>query len=584
MLPRIPKGNAVSVSSPSPLESDALNQLLVDAERLQDCGSWRVDHSDGRMVWSPQLAQMLELDPQESPRLELLLHRVPEEERNLVAASLRQSWLSGRPFRLEHRLHHQEGPPSLVLHRGETVCDSGGKALHSIGILQNLNRLQSLQLELEQATHTDNLTGLPNRLASIEHLAQRIRELPYNRQVALLCLDLDDFQGINDSFGVEMGNQLLQWMAEHLRQRLQASDWLARLDGDSFLVVRSEGLSSLADALQLARQLVASLRQVVPRLDTPLPVQLSACVGISIAPDHGSDPSSLLQWANTALSEAKRLNKGTVMAYSTAISRSIREKLDLEQRLARAIDREELQLHYQPQWDRHHNLIGAEALLRWHTHRGESIPPTRFIPLAEQSGLIQTIGPWVLEQAIQQMSRWIQDGLAIPQLAINISAQQLDGPNQDLDLLLLNLCEQWGVPAQRLELELTETALLSNPRAAAKTLAHLAEAGVSLAIDDFGTGFSSLAILQRLPLQRLKIDRCFVTDLPSNPADRSIVKATILMAHELGLSCLAEGVESNEQHRQLLELGCDSFQGYLFGQPMPAAEMNTLISRSTTGT
>ncbi|MEN9388696.1 MAG: hypothetical protein RLZZ255_1672 [Cyanobacteriota bacterium] len=550
--------------------------LLAEAERLQQCGSWRIDHHSGAVIWSPQTYRILDIDPHLPASFELLLERVHPDDRNLVAASVRQSWLSGRPFRLEHRLQLKNERIVLVLHRGETICNDDGKALHSISTLQTLSHQRNL--ELEQATRTDGITGLPNRLASIGYLEQRIRELPYNRQIAVLCLDLDNFQSINDSFGVEVGNQLLHWSGEHLRQQLQPSDWLARLDSDTFLVVRSNNVGSLAEALQLAQQLEHSLHQVVPRLEDPLPVQLSACVGVSIAPDHGSDASSLLQWANTALTEAKRQGKGSIRAYSTALSQKIRDTLDLEQRLARAIEREELLLHYQPQWDREQRLIGAEALLRWHTRRGEEIPPGRFIPLAEQSGLIRPLGRWVLEQAITQLSHWQRDGLHLPRVAINVSGHQLDPEEEPLDQQLLCLCEHWQVQPSLLEVELTETVLISNPQAAANTLNNLAAAGVSLAIDDFGTGFSSLASLQRLPLQRLKIDRCFVQDLASNASDRSIVKATILMAHELGLSCLAEGVENENQRQHLLELGCDSFQGFLLGRPMPPEQLKQLIS------
>ena len=564
-----------------PVEWPELIELLNEAERLQQCGSWRIDHRSGAVLWSAQMHRLLESDPNQSVSVERLLDAVHPDDRNLVAASVRQSWLSGRPFQLEHRLLLPDGRINLVLHRGSTSCDERGEALYTVGTLQNLNHQRNLQLELEHATQTDAITGLPNRLASIRYLEQRIRELPYNRQVAILCLDLDNFQGINDSFGVDLGNQLLHWCGEHLRLRLQPSDWLARLDSDTFLVVRSESIGNIADALELGRQLQAWLHQVVPRLDTPMPVQLSACVGVSIAPDHGSDASSLLQWATTALTEAKRQGKGGLRAYSTAISQAIRESLDLEQRLARAIEREELQLHYQPQWDRERRLVGAEALLRWHTQRGETILPTRFIPLAEKSGLIRSIGRWVIEQALAQLHRWQHSGHHLPLLAINVSGQQLDPEEDPLDQLLLGLCEQWEIPATQLEVEVTETALISNPTAAARTLTALAEAGVRLAIDDFGTGYSSLASLQRLPLQRLKIDRCFVTDLASNASDRSIVKATILMAHELGLNCLAEGVETDRQLEQLLSLGCDSFQGFLLGKPMAALELEELIRRES---
>ncbi len=557
--------------------ADPLAELLAEAERFRQCGSWRIHHDSGAMVWSPETYRLLEIDPQQAASFELLLERIHPDDRELTAASVRQSWLSGRPFQLEHRLQLADERISMVLHRGETICDASGRALYTLGTLQKLSQQQSRQLELEQAINTDAITGLPNRLASIRYLTQRIRELPYNRQAAIICLDLDNFQSINDSFGVEVGNQLLLWCAHYFRLHLHANDWLARLDSDTFLVVRSDNIGNLSEAIQLGHHLQDVLHQAVPLLDAPLPIQLSACVGVSIAPDHGSDASNLLQWANTALIEAKRQGKGSLRTYSTAISQAIRENLDLEQRLARAIDRQELQLHYQPQWDRQQRLIGAEALLRWHTHRGEDIPPARFIPLAEQSGLIHSLGRWVLERALAQLSQWQRRGLQLPRLAINISGHQLDPDQEPLDQLLLGLCEQWEVAPGHLEVELTETALIGNPTAAARTLEALAEAGVCVAIDDFGTGFSSLASLQRLPLQRLKIDRCFVTELASNAADRSIVKATILMAHELGLSCLAEGVETQEQMAQLLTLGCDFFQGYLLGRPMPSTALEQLI-------
>ena len=560
------------------MESD-LELQLIEAERLHGCGSWTLFHSDGAMIWSPQLRRLLLADPTQQASFDSLLERVPASERAQVEHGLRPSD-SNSPRELEHHLQYSDGRQILVLHAVQTLVDAKGQALRSVGCLQKINRLTSL----EQLANTDSLTGLPNRQASIRHLQQRIRETPYNQQIALLCLDLDHFQGINDSFGMEVGNQLLRWTAQQLRQMLAPDDWIAHLESDSFLIVRSTGIRSLADALQLAHDLEHNLRQVVPLLDPPLPVHVSACIGVSVAPDHGNEASNLLHWASTALTEAKRQGTGTVKVYSTAMSAEIREKLDLEQRLSRAIDRQELQLHFQPQWDQQRGLVGAEALLRWRTHRGEEIPPGRFIPLAEQSGLIHSIGRWVLEQAIEQMSIWIECGCVLPQLAINISAQQLDPDCEPLDQLLLDLCQRWQVPPERLELELTETALLRSPKQASATLNRLAEAGVTLAIDDFGTGFSSLATLQRLPLHRLKIDRCFVKDLPDKAADRCIVKATILMAHELGLSCLAEGVETQEQMQQLIALGCDTFQGYLLGRPVPAEVFQAVIECPRTGT
>ncbi|MFZ9714452.1 MAG: putative bifunctional diguanylate cyclase/phosphodiesterase, partial [Vulcanococcus sp.] len=550
-----------------------------DSERLLESGSWRLSHdAQNAMVWTPQLRRLLELPADESASLQALLERVHPEDQHLLRATLRQSWLSGQPFRLEHRLLFSDGRTSLVLHFGDTHCDETGAALETLGILQPLGDQTSLKEALERATHRDSLTGLPNRLASLEQLEQLLQAAPYNQQIAVLCFDLDKFQNINDSFGVEIGNDLLRWIAAHLRAQLAPSDWLAHLDADTFLIIRREGVRSLATALDLARTLQESLKHVVPELEPLRALQLSACLGVSVAPDHGSQASGLLQSASTALSEAKQQGPGTIRSYSTAMSQRIRETLDIEQRLARAIDRQELRLEYQTQWDREGQLIGAEALLRWHTHRGEEIQPSLFIPLAEQSGLMRDIGPWVLEQSIRQLDLWNRAGCHLPRLAINVSAQQFSSEAIPLDERLLALCEQYQVSPDQLEIELTETALLQNQALAAQTMERLARCGVTLAIDDFGTGYSSLVTLQQLPVHRLKIDRCFIQDLATSPSDQTIVKATIGMAHELGLNCLAEGVETEAQQRMLQHLGCDSFQGFGLGHPIPPEQIQALLS------
>jgi len=567
----------VPLSSSDP-DHKALHALLSDAGRLLGFGSWKLSHtSQGSMLWSPHLRELLRVSAEQPAGLDALLDAVHPDDRSLVQATLRQSWLSGQPFRLEHRLKDIEGRTPLVLHVGQTLCDDNGAALETVGILQPISREHSLREALEIATHRDSLTGLPNRLASIQHLERQLLVAPYNQQIAVLCFALDHFQSVNDSLGVEVGNKLLCWVAEHLRKQLKPSDWLARLEADCFLIVRSEGLSSVASALELAHALQNSFKGVVPSEEPLRLLELSGCVGVSIAPDHGSEANGLIQWASTALTEAKGQGQNSVRSYSTALSQRIRETLDLEQQLARAIDRQKLHLHYQPQWDRGGCLIGAEALLRWHTNHGVDIEPSRFIPLAEQTGMIRSIGAWVLEQSIQQLASWNRQGFRLPSLAINVSAQQFSTNEITLDEQILALCRQCGVSPEQLEIELTETALLHNHRSAAETMQRLAAIGVKLAIDDFGTGYSSLATLQQLPVHRLKIDRCFIENLSSNTADQTIVKATIAMAHELGLNCLAEGVETAEQQQVLQDLGCDYFQGFGLGRPLPPDQLHGLI-------
>jgi diguanylate cyclase (GGDEF)-like protein len=580
----------IDVSPPSPDQGSAdepraLIQLLLEAETLHQCGCWCLDHTRGAVLWSPQALALLGMEAGESPSVNGLLDVVAPDERDHVTATLRQSWLSGSSFRLEHTVQLADGSQRLLLHQGVTFCDRDGQPLRTIGTLQDVGKPDELRQQLDDAIHRDPLTGLPNKNGVLRYLKQRLRQVSYNTQIALISLDLDGFQSINERYGVETGNVVLRWVTDWLAQQLQPSDWLARLDGDRFLCVRSDHLTSLADAVALAQHLQNALRDARPEvnpplMNPPLPVRLSACAGVTVAPDHGSDANDLLQCANTALVEAKGKGKSRLCVYSTAISQGIRERLDLENRLSQAIGREELFLHYQPQWDRRGRLLGAEALLRWRTQRGESIPPGRFIPLAEQCGLIDDIGQWVLEQALTQLAEWLQADLPLSRLAINVSARQLEARAPSFDEVVLAACAHRGISPDRLELEITETALLTQPETASRRLQVLADSGVRLAIDDFGTGFSSLAILQQLPLHTLKVDRSFVEGVGERLADQSIIKATILMGHELGLTCLAEGVETEAQLLRLLELGCDTFQGFLLGGPMSAEGMTELLQKS----
>jgi diguanylate cyclase (GGDEF)-like protein/PAS domain S-box-containing protein len=565
-------------------ELGRLNLLLSEAEQLSAIGSWEINHSSGEVTWSPETFRLLGSEAGlEIPSMQGFLNKVHSKDRDLVAAGLRQSWLSGQPFQLQHRVVHVTGEERLLLHRGRTHCDTSGQPLRTIATLQDITERRSREEQLEAAALTDSITGLPNKRASLKHLESLLLQAPYNQQIALVCLDLDNFQSINDSFGVEVGNQVLRWTAEQLTLLLQPGDWLARLASDEFLIIRAEGVGCLAGAIQLAQALQTGLGQAVPLLNPPRPIQVTACAGVSMAPDHSSTAVDLLQCANTALMEAKHQGKRRLQTYSTAMSQRIREQLDLENQLARAIEHEELQLYFQPQYNRSNALIGAEALLRWRTPRGTEIQPSRFIPLAEQSGLIHPIGQWVLEHSLEQLRAWRQQGLALPRLAINVSGLQFDATQEPLSQVVAGLLERLEIPSEQVELELTESTLITNPERAIQQLEDLAAQGISLAIDDFGTGFSSLALLQRLPLHLLKIDRCFVERLGNLPADYSIVKATILMAHELGLQCLAEGVETEQQLVVLKELGCDAFQGYLFQRPLSTEAMTVLLQEHANG-
>jgi diguanylate cyclase (GGDEF)-like protein/PAS domain S-box-containing protein len=562
-------------------ESERLGIMLNAAERISHVGSWELIHATGELLWSEETYRIFATTPEATrPSYDNFLSLVHPDDRDALQATFRQSVLNGSDYRMKHRLLLPDGQVRIVLERGETRYDSKGEAITTFGTVHDITDQHVIERRLEEAAYLDPLTGLPNKAATIRRLHGLMQTGAYNSSIAVIGIDLDDFQSINDSFGPEVGNQVLTAVGQLLRDHLQTSDWVARLGSDEFVVVRHCPSGTIGEAINLARQVHGALDDL-PLIGTGVAMRPTSCVGVATFPEHGTDPESLLQCANTALMEAKHSGKHQLRAYSTAMSTQLRERLELEAQLAHAVDREQLRLVYQPQVDRRAKPIGAEALLRWRSQGGQEVPPDRFIPLAEQTGLILPIGSWVLQEALRQVRLWHLRGMDPPRLAINISALQLEQEEPSLSSQLAEALRQHQVSAEAIELEITETALLRNPQQAVQQLEELAGLGFSLAIDDFGTGYSSLAILHALPINKLKIDRCFVQNIDRDDANRAIVRATISMARALGLLTLAEGVETQSQFENLMELGCDQFQGYLFGRPQPTEPFErTLVGLS----
>jgi diguanylate cyclase (GGDEF)-like protein/PAS domain S-box-containing protein len=548
-------------------ESERLGVMLNEAERISHVGSWELIHATGELLWSEETFRIFATTAEATrPSYDNFLALVHPDDRDALEATFRQSVLNGSTYRMRHRLLLPDGQERIVLERGETRYDQKGEPLTTFGTVQDITDQHVIERRLEEAAYLDPLTGLPNKAATLRRLHGLMQTGAYNSSIAVIGVDLDDFQSINDSFGPDVGNQVLIAVGRLLRDHLQSSDWVARLGSDEFVVVRHCPSGTIGEAIDLARQVHDTLDDL-PLIGTGVAMRPTSCVGVATFPEHGTDPESLLQCANTALMEAKHSGKHQLRAYSTAMSTQLRERLELEVQLAHAVDREQFRLVYQPQVDRRGKPVGAEALLRWRAQGGREITPDHFIPLAEQTGLILPIGTWVLEEALRQVRLWHLRRMDSPRLAINISALQLEQEEPSLSSQLADALRQHDVSAEAIELEITETALLRNPHQAVRQLEELAGLGFSLAIDDFGTGYSSLAILHALPINKLKIDRCFVQNIDRDDANRAIVRATISMARALGLLTLAEGVETSAQFQNLLELGCDQFQGYLFGRP-----------------
>ena len=455
------------------------------------------------------------------------------------------------------------------------VKNALGATTNYVGISSDLSQIKQSEMQLEHLAHYDPLTDLPNRLLVQSHLAYALAQAQrHNGQVGVLYIDLDSFKTINDSLGYPVGDELLVTLVKHLSTRMRNGDMLARFGGDEFLLVL-EHIESPEDAASVARLLLELLTQVFV-LSSGQEVFIGACIGISIFPNDGSKAEQLIQHADAAMHQAKKQGRNTYRFYIDSLTRAAGEHLELETRLRHAISTNQLRVYYQPQVDiASGRIIGAEALVRWQDPERGLIPPVQFIPLAEETGLIGTIGEWVLRETCQQGVRWIKAGLPFLTLAVNLSPHQF--MRGDISELVSKVLAETGFPADRLELELTESALMEQEEAAVKMLHLLRAQNIRLAIDDFGTGYSSLSYLKRFPLDVLKIDKSFVDDIPFQKDDMEIAATIIAMAHILGFKVLAEGVETAEQLAFLQAKGCDLYQGYLTSPPVPAEEFEKLL-------
>ncbi|PXW98081.1 PAS domain S-box-containing protein/diguanylate cyclase (GGDEF)-like protein [Sphaerotilus hippei] len=455
------------------------------------------------------------------------------------------------------------------------VFDDQAQVSHYVGVFTDISELKNSEAKLDHLAHHDPLTQLPNRLLFRHRLEQALLTADRNEgHLAVLMLDLDRFKDVNDSYGHLAGDELLCHVADRLSQRLRKVDTLARLGGDEFALLMQD-VKQPDDAARLASELIESLSQPW-RLGEGIELSVGVSVGICLYPEHGQTAQALMQGADAALYRAKSDGRGVYRYFADDLTLAARERLQLENRLRRALVDEQLQLHFQPQIDiASGRVIGAEALLRWPDPVEGMIPPARFIPVAESTGLIDQLGAWVLRHACEQGQRWIEQGLPPLSMAVNVSPRQFH--HIDLAHQVQQVLADTGFPAERLELELTEGALMEREAESLRMLERLRDMGVRVAIDDFGTGYSSFSYLKRFPLDVLKIDRSFITDIPRDIDDMEIAAAIIAMGHNLGVRVLAEGVETAEQLAFLGLKRCDSYQGFLLSPALPADEFAALL-------
>jgi diguanylate cyclase (GGDEF)-like protein/PAS domain S-box-containing protein len=498
------------------------------------------------------------------------IERVHPEDRDRVRARMD----AAGDFELGFRVLRPDGVLRHLQVRVYVVRDGLGHHVRRAGVAQDVTERKEQAERIERLAYHDVLTGLPNRAMLMDRLAQALAHAQRRQhQLAVVFIDLDRFKLVNDSLGHAAGDALLQEVARRLRSALREEDTVARVGGDEFQVVLDE-IGGATDAAHVAEKLMQVLGE--PFTVEGQELHVTASLGLSLYPRDAARGDLLLKYADTALYEAKGEGRNAYRFFSPEMNAQAHGRLRMENDLRRAIERGELELHYQPQLDLASGAVCAvEALLRWNHGRKGLVLPNAFIPLAEETGLIVPVGEWVLEEACRQAAQWQREGIGPLRVAVNISARQLLRPG--LDRAVRQALAASGLPPPCLELELTESSVMHDPVHAQGVLHALRELGVLLSIDDFGTGYSSLAYLKRLPLDRLKIDRSFIGGIPQDGDDAAIVETIIVMTHKLGLRVIAEGVETPEQRAQLLRQGCDEVQGFLWAKPVPAAELPALV-------
>ncbi|OHC60704.1 MAG: hypothetical protein A2040_00160 [Rhodocyclales bacterium GWA2_65_19] len=461
-----------------------------------------------------------------------------------------------------------------------TILDATGQPKRRVAVISDVTEMRRKDEWIRHLAYHDALTGLPNRLLLEDRLSQAISVAHRTGGgVAVLFLDLDRFKLVNDSLGHRAGDDLLKRVTDRVNECVRGTDTVARQGGDEFVLILP-GFAAIDDVAHVAEKIVVALGRGFDIGGQQ--VHVGASIGISVHPQDGDDPDALLRNADAAMYEAKAAGRGTFRFFDSHMNSRAIHRLQLEASLWRALAEHQFEVFYQPKMDLADGAIrGMEALIRWRDPQRGLVPPVEFIPLAEETGLISEIGDWVLDDACRQMRLWVDQGLMSGPVAVNVSARQLGDP--EFSGRVRATLERHGLESRWLQLEVTESVVMTEPERAIGILGALAGQGITIAIDDFGTGYSSFSYLKRLPIHLLKIDRSFVDDIGTSREDESIVVAIITVAKSLGLQVVAEGVETAAQAKFLADQGCDFGQGYLYSRPVPAAEFAALLAPTLAG-
>jgi diguanylate cyclase (GGDEF)-like protein/PAS domain S-box-containing protein len=551
----------------------AAEHRLADAQALAQFGAWSFDLVSGDQSYSDELLRIFGRSVEQMPtRLQDFSKLVHAEDAERVRGIIREAALTGKPWKVDHRIESGDGTARHVQNVGRCVVDEG-KVVRSYGSVLDITDRKLAERELVRLANFDTLTELPNRTQLAMRVAGAIgASNSPDRLVAVCCLDIDRFKSINHTLGHEAGDMLLKAVGERISSVVRAGDSVGRLGSDEFAVVFAN-VASESDSGVISEKLRSAFAAPFDVLGHDIFVTLSA--GVSFYPKDGSDPDALLRRADTALHAAKEAGGGQTVVYFADMSAADGAALDLRNRLHMALERDEFRVFFQPIVDcATRRLTGFEALVRWAHPTLGLVAPNDFIPLAEQTGLIVPIGAWVLRKACEIARAW-QKGTNRISVSVNLSARQF--ADRDLVGVVSGVLNDSGLLPTNLCLEVTESAVVRDLHAGAATLRALSATGLSVAIDDFGTGYSSLNYLRSFAFDTLKIDRSFVQGLPAGAADAAITRGIVALGHALGMKITAEGVETEAQASFLQQESCDSLQGYLLSKPVPHSAVADLI-------
>ena len=548
---------------------------LSRAQSIARMGSWEIDPASGQVRCSDGLRRLLAVPEQPQFALQQLLATVADDDRPQFERIIRRLGEEQGAIAIDCRT--RESSPRIMHMLVESEPSASGDRHRLRGTVQDVTLARQAEADIQRLAHYDTLTGLPNRTLWLSHARAALQAAQrHGDTVAVLFLDLDQFKTVNDSLGHQVGDRLLAEIARRLSACIREEDVLARLGGDEFVTLLPR-IGHAENAARVAGKMLGVLSRPVELEGHEL--RLSVSIGIALHPTDGNDVDTLLKHADTAMYSAKDAGRNNFQFFVPEMNRRALERLLLEGGIRRGIDREEFVLQYQPQVDTiTGKVVGAEALLRWNSPDLGRIPPDRFIPVAEECGLIVPLGDFVLRHACRQQAVWRSRGHHDLLVAINISALQFR--KRGFVDSVRNIIAETGADPQCIELEITESALMQPGEEMFDCLNALGALGLTLALDDFGTGYSSLAYLKRLPITRLKLDRSFVQDLPGDAEDAAIASAAISMARDLGIEVVAEGVETAAQRAYLAQRGCRIMQGYLFSPPLDVNDLEERVGNS----